>query len=156
MRQLSNQFLAQLYSSQSDDPFLTLLEISHDSFSTLYFVNNTENITSNGQEYLAFPMILTLPSDDTETNREVTLTFDNVSLELINEIRTVTTPMDVVMKMVLASNPDNVEIEVGELKIRDLTYNVNTISCKLYMDDFLNTEIPSEKYTPINFPGIFG
>jgi hypothetical protein len=147
--------LNQLFAAQSDDPFLMLVEISHPSFATLYFVNNTVNITSRGQEYLAFPMEIGLPADNPESNREVSIAFDNASLELIEEIRSVTSPMDVKIEMILASDPDTVEIELGELKIRGLTYNKSRIEARLYMDDFLNTELSSEKYTPSNFPGIF-
>jgi hypothetical protein len=57
--------------------------------------------------------------------------------------------------MVLASLPDSVEIELGELKLQNITYDQNRISGQLYLDDFLNTEVTSERYSPSNFPGIF-
>lgn len=154
--QLSPELIAQLYSQESDDPFLTLLTLSHPSFSQdIRLVNNTENITSNGLEFTAFPMKIVLPRDDGESARDVTIEFDNVALELISEIRTVTDFINVKLEMVLASLPDAVQISFDELKIQSVTYNKTRVSAKLFLDSFLNTEISSEKYTPSNYPGIF-
>lgn len=153
--ELSQSLLSQLFKQNSEDPFFMLVTLSHSSFDTLYLVNNTEELISNGNTFLPFPMRVTLPTDDGETLREVSIEFDNVSLELIDELRSVTDLIDVKIEMVLASNPDFVEIELAELKIRNITYNKQTVQAKLFMDDFLNTELNSERYTPANFPGIF-
>jgi hypothetical protein len=154
--QLSPELLEQLYGQQSNDPFLTLLTLTNPLFSeTIYVVNNSENITSNGQEYTAFPFSLTLPIDDNETVRSVSITFDNTSLELINEFRTATQEIDVTMKMILASRPDEIQYEIGELKLKGIEYNNKTIRASLVMDDFLSVGLTSEKYTPTNYPGLF-
>lgn len=153
---LSNEVLAQLFSQESNDPFLTLLTLSHSSFpSDIRLVNNTEDIVSNGLTYIAFPMKIILPRDDGETTREVSIEFDNVSLELMNELRTVTTFINVKLEMVLASIPDAVQISFSELKIQNVTYNKTKVTARLFLDSFLNTEISSEKYTPTSYPGIF-
>ena len=152
---LSINLLAQMYGQVSDDPFLMLLEVSHPSFDTVYLVNNTVDQTSRGNVYRAFPMQIKLPSDDGETTREVSIDFDNVSLELIAELRSVTTPMNVKIEMVLASNLDSVELSLEDLKMSSINYDEKKISARLYLDDFLNTELTSEKYEPSNFPGLF-
>ena len=144
-----------MYGQVSDDPFLMLLEVSHPSFDTVYLVNNTVDQTSRGNVYRAFPMQIKLPSDDGETTREVSIDFDNVSLELIAELRSVTTPMNVKIEMVLASNLDSVELSLEDLKMSSINYDEKKISARLYLDDFLNTELTSEKYEPSNFPGLF-
>jgi len=154
-RQLSANLLAELYGQNSSDPFLMLVTLSHTSFTTLYLVNNTANITSRLQKYTAFPMKITLPIDDGESLRSVKMQFDNVSLELIDEIRTVTDPIDVKLEMVLASNPDVVEIEYDELKISNIAYDAQSIRADLIFDDFLNTGMTSERYTPTLYAGIF-
>lgn len=152
---LSNNLLSQLFSQNSEDPFLMLVTLTHDSFGVLHLVSNNEEIISNGNTFIPFPMKITPPTDDGESLREVSIEFDNVSLELINELRSVVDPIDVRIDMVLASNPDYVEIELDELRIRGINYNKQKIQAKLFMDDFLNTELNSEQYTPSNFPGIF-
>lgn len=155
MRSLSNRLLEQLNARESNDPFLMLLTISGDSINTVRLVNNTENITSRSNVYMAFPMKITLPIDDGETTPSVNVVFDNVSLELIEEIRTVTKPLDVKIEAVLASSPDYVEISYSQLKMKNIRYTDKLINASLYFEDILNTGIPSEKYEPNSYPGIF-
>lgn len=153
---LSPELIAQLMKTNSEDPFLTLLTLTHPDFpAPIRLVNNSENIISRGDTYTAFPFRLTLPVDDGETLREVSIDFDNVSLELLDEIRSVTTAIDVKMEMILASIPDDVQIQLSELKIGNVNYSQYMISAKLYMDDFLSSALTSESYTPTNYPGLF-
>lgn len=155
MRSLSNNLLAQIYNQNSDDPLLMLVTLSHDSFSPIYLVNNRENITSRGNEYTAFPLEIKLPTDDGQTAQKAQIQFDNISLELIDEIRTVTNAIDCQIEVILASDPDTVEISYDEFKIQNVSYNDTTITADLVLDDFLNTEISSERYTPSIYPGLF-
>lgn len=153
---LSPELLAQLFAQESKDPFLTLVTLNHADFvEPVRLVNNSENIISRGEEYIAFPMNIRFPVDDGETARDFTIEFDNVSLYLIDEIRSVVDPMDVTIELILASMPDVPQISQGELKIQTLTYNASKISGRMMLDNFLNTEMTSEKYGPANFPGLF-
>lgn len=159
MNTLSQDLLEEIFSQQSGDPFLTLVTLTHPDFPTpIRFVNNSVSIVSNGNTFLPFTFYIGLPVDDGETQREFTLDFDNTSLELIDEIRSVVgeVQIDVKFEMVLASNPNVVEMSFEELKILNVTYNRTRISCRLGIEDFLNTELSSEKYQPTNFRGLFG
>lgn len=153
---ISSELLAQLYSQESSDPFLMLVELSHPAFlTTQRLVNNNVDIVSRGNTYVAFPMKIRLPSDDGETSREVAIDFDNVGRDLIDEIRSITTPIQVKIEMILASNPDQVQISLEELKVRNISYDKSKISAKLSLDNFLNIAMTGEKYTPQNYPGLF-
>lgn len=152
---ISPELLAQLYYQESDDPFLILVTLSHPSFTTIRLVNNSENIISRGNVFQAFPMKIRLPVDDGESNREAQIEFDNVSLEILNEIREVTTYIDVKIELVLASIPDDVQISFEELKIQSVSYDKQKVSARLFLDNFLNTALPSERYGATNFQGIF-
>lgn len=153
---LSPELLAQIFGQQADDCFLILLTISHPNFvSPIRLVNNTESITSNGFIYQPFPFKIVLPVDDGETAREVQIELDNVSLELIDELRQVTDPLDVNLQMVLGSIPDDVQLELDELKIGSIQYDAYKIIGRMYQDNFMSSALTSEKYTPLNFPGLF-
>ncbi len=153
---LSNELLAQIFAQNSDDPFLTLVTLSHaDWAGDICLVNNTKNIVSRGRTFRAFPMKVRLPADDGETAKDYAIEFDNVSLELIEEIRTVTTKIGVKMEMVLASMPDVVQMEQEDLEIAAISYTPTKISARIIVDSFLNSEMTSEQYGPSNFPGIF-
>jgi hypothetical protein len=154
--QLSPELLAEMFGQESADPFLMLVTLTHPTFDqTFYLVNNTVDIVSRGQTYRAFPMLIKLPADDGESAREVDIEFDNVSLELIGELRSITSPMEAKIEMILASTPDEVQISLEELKLKGITYDKNRIKARLILDNFLNTEMTSERYTPTIFPGIF-
>ena len=53
--------------------------------------------------------------------------------------------MSVTIRMVLASDPDFVQIEMPDFKLKNISYNRYSISATLIMDDFLNAEAISEK-----------
>ena len=154
--QLSPALINQIFSQESNDPFLALLTLNHDTFDNpIYLVNNSVDIVSNGITYTAFPFIITLPADDGETARNFKIEFDNVSLLLIEEIRSVTTPIQVKIEMILASMPDDIQMSQDELKIQNVTYNKQRVVATIIMDTFLTTEITSERYGPTNFKGLF-
>lgn len=158
MNSLSSGLLAQLYCQNSNDPFLTLIELSHDTFPEPYrFVNNSVPIVSRGNTFQPFPVKITLPADDGESIREVALELDNISLELIAAFRSLTGKQQVGVKleMILASMPDDVQMSLEELKIKTIQYNRTSIVCKLGLDDFLGTALTSESYTPSIYPGLF-
>lgn len=157
MRQFSNTLISEIYAQSSGDPFLTLFTLEHsDWVGPIYLVNNTESIVSNGNTFEPFPVNLTLPADDGETVPKVKISFDNVSRELVEEIRSVTdNGITVKLEMVLASDPDTVEMEIAELRIISVMYDAKKIEATLTLDDFMNTEMTAEKYTPTNYPGLF-
>jgi len=152
---LSAQLLAEMYAQESSDVFLMLATISHSSFPTIYLVNNTEKIVSRGIEYQGFPMLITLPADDGETERQAAIEFSNVSLELIDELRSVVTPMDIKIELILVSAPDQIQASFEDLKLHTVSYDKQRIKAQLYMDSFLNVELTSERYTPSIFRGLF-
>jgi hypothetical protein len=152
--ELSNELKKQIFSQESSDPFLTLVTLTHVSF-TARLVNNTSDITSRGFTFYGVPMKVNLPADDGETAREFTITFDNVSLELITQMRSVTGNIGVKFEMILASIPNVVQMSFEDLIIKAINYDARSIVAKISMDSFLIVEMTSEKYTPNTYPGLF-
>lgn len=155
--ELTPELKSQMFSQESDDPFLTLLTLSHLETSwAARLVNNSSDIVSNGYTFTAFPMKIKLPVDDGEQARDFTITIDNVSLELIQTLRTVTTAINVKIEMVLASMPNVVQLSFDDLQIRTIAYDAKQITAKIVLDNFLTVGMTSERYNPTNFPGLFG
>jgi len=152
---ISAELKAQFFGQESDDPFLALVTLTHPSFTTLRFVNNSVDVVSRGNTFMAFPMKLKFPMDDGESGREFTIEFDNVSLALIEEIRSVTTQIGVTIELILGSMPNVVQMTQDELVVSSLTYNATRITARIIMDNFMNTEMTSEKYHPNSYRGIF-
>lgn len=152
--ELSNELKEQLFKQESGDPFLTLLTMTGPGFS-YRLVNNTKDIVSNGETFIAFPMKVRLPMDDGESAREFQIDFDNASLLMITALRSVTEPIECRIDFILASMPDVIQMSVTDLLIRTITYDKNKVSAKIVLDNFLVVAMTSERYTPSLYPGIF-
>lgn len=152
--EISNELRAQIFKQESEDPFLTLVTISSGSF-VYRLVNNTEDISSRSNLYRAFPMKVTLPVDDGESVKDFNLVLDNASLTLIGALRSITSPIQCKIEMILASMPDTVQLSYEDLLIRAINYNGRSITAKVSLDNFLTVAMTSEKYTPSNYPGLF-
>lgn len=152
---LSPQLIAQLMGQSSSDPYLLLVTFEHESFPAVRVVNNSEDIVSRGDTFLAFPISVQLPSDDGESQRRVALEMDNVSRFMMDQVRSVVTPIRVKLEMILASIPDVVQMSLEELQVQKINYNKSKVSMDLVLDNFLNVEMTSERYTPNNYPGLF-
>jgi len=133
-----------------------LLAISSDDFSTLRFANNTEDVTSNGETYTAFPFMVDVPPEASATQLPLsTLQIDNVSREIIEEIRSLSSPPTVTISVVLHSTPDTIEGGPWEFKLLNATYDASTISGSLGFEDILNELFPYGTFNPKNFPALF-
>ena len=153
---LNLSLISQLLKPSSPDAFLTLMTLSHPNWAEpLRLVDNSSNVISRSLVFTAFPFKITLPPDDGESSREATVIIDNTSLDIIRKLREVTDEISVKLEMIISSMPDEVQIAVEDLAIRNISYNTETITARLAMDNFLQTEMTSEKYTPARFRGIF-
>ncbi len=155
MRNFSQGALAELFAQNSADPFLMLLTVTHSQWATKRFVNNNEEIISRGLVFTPLIFDLVLPVDDGETIPTMKLVIDNVGLTLMSELRKIETAPDVKLEVVFGSDRDRVEMEVTDLKLNNVKYDKMQITGVLSFDDFLNTAIPSARYTPKDFPGMF-
>lgn len=152
--EISNELKAELFAQESGDPFLTLVTLSHVNF-IARLVNNNIDIVSNGFTFTAFPMKIRLPMDDGESARDFAIEFDNASLDLITNLRSVTGEIGVKIEMILASIPDVIQISHDDLLVKTVIYDANKITAQIAMDNFLSVEMTGERYSPTNFPGLF-
>jgi hypothetical protein len=144
-----------MYKSNAEDPILLLLHLSFPDPIDYYLVNNTEDITSNGQLYTAFPFSFTLPNDDVDSEPQLNITLSNVGLDLKDSFRSNTQDVLADIKVVFASVPDFSEITINSLQVRSISYSAKSINITLKYDDILNTTVPSATYNPSDFPGVF-
>jgi hypothetical protein len=104
---------------------------------------------------MAFPFQFVLPEDDGETLPTIQISVDNVSLELIEIIRTYGTGITITSEIIMASAPDNVEYSIDDLSLVDATYNSQSITLTAQIQDLLNQRFPADDYLPRTFPGMF-
>lgn len=156
MRSMSATATEAVLKQYTDQVFLWLLEIDHDDLDdTLRFVNSREDIVSNGNNYIAFPFEITLPSDDGETISGVQLSISNVDRLITETIRGLATPAEVTSKIILASDPDYAEAGPFTMTMKSVTYNALTVTGTLSQENILDLAYPGYTFTPSGFPGLF-
>jgi len=156
-RQLSNEAKNSLFSINANaEVWLVLLSL-RGSTGVFNVVNNNEDIESNGTTYYAYPFDIALPPDSLQKQPTVSLRIDNVDQSLTDWIRREFDPPTVELKIVLASDPDKVEISLDFLKLVNANWDAFTITGTLQVDDVFNAAFPSvgQTYTPPQFPGLF-
>jgi hypothetical protein len=138
--------------------FLVLMDIVHPSFTTVRIVNNTENITSNGNTYTAFPFNVILPPDTEEFQPKLQVGVVNVTRLLIDEVRTIAGSdqrATATITVIEASDPDTALATYSNFEVVNLRYDANEMSFDLIIDTFLTEPFPAGSFTPSTFPGLF-
>lgn len=111
--------------------------------------------TSRGEEYTFLPMSVVMPEDSAEAPPAMRIVLDNVSRELIPLLRSISTPPQVTVELVLASAPDSVEVTWPEFDLVNITYDAQQISADLAITSFATEPYPAGTFSPAHFPGLF-
>jgi len=149
---VSATFKAAAYAQQTSEVFLKLLTIEHDDLaSPIRVVDNTENIESNGETYLAAGFDVKLPDDDGRT----TLSVCNVDRVMVQAIRSIDSSPTISLSVIMASDPDTIEVGPFVMQLVDVGYDAFTISGTLSFDDFLIEPYPGDTFSPGQFKGLF-
>jgi hypothetical protein len=118
-------------------------------------VNDTADLISRGETYLAFPFDIELPADDSETLRRVRLRIDNIHRALVRILRGISAPPRVALEVVRHAEPDIVEAGPFALQFVSVQYDARVIEVELGAEDILNARFPAGDYSPADYPGLF-
>ena len=146
-----------IFGPQTAEVFLPLLTIAHPSLSpSLYFVSNTQNVTSRSQLYTAWPFQITLPGEFEDQVPVVQIQIDNVDRQIMEGLRVLPAPAPTMtLEVVLASSPDTVEAGPFGFTLKAADYDGLYLSGTLAFEDVLNEPWPRFLFTPIVVPGLF-
>lgn len=154
-RTLSATAVASLNAQETGEVWLVLLTISHPDLPTpIRVVNNNEDITSRGNVYQAFPFEIVLPGEDPDSPPRASIRIDNVDRSVIGLIRSISSAPSVTIEVILASQPNTVEIAYSSLALRNVRYDPSTIEGELFFEPLFNEPITATM-TPSRFPGLF-
>lgn len=155
-RPLSPAAAAALAAQETGEVFLLLLTIEHAVLNpTLYFVNNTVDVTSRGHTYLGWPFQISLPEEREDSFPSVQLTIDNIDRRIVEGIRTLPSAPTITLEVILASSPNTVEAGPFTFALRGVEYSALTITATLSPEDMLNEPAMQYTFTPGLFPGLF-
>jgi Domain of unknown function (DUF1833) len=145
------------YAAQTGEVFLFLLKLSHEDMVPMYFVNNTVDVVSNGETYMAFPFDVTPPDDREDTITRIQLVIDNVDRRIVTAVRSIDTPATFTLSIIRAAEPNVLIAGPFECKLRNVTYGALTVSGDLApWENVMDEPFPQHAYTPATAPGLFG
>lgn len=141
---------------ETDELFLILLTIGVGLIDPpIRVVNDALALTSRGVEFIAFPFEITLPGQDAETVRRVSLRIDNVDRAIVAALRMLAAPPTVTIEVVRRAEPDVIEAGPFDMKLVAGVYDASQVEIELGFEDVLNARFPADDFAPADYPGLF-
>lgn len=164
-RPLSNNAKMALLAQQTDKVLVVLVTINHETFDEPVRIcsDPTEvlpeagvrGIISNGEEYIYIPFSIELPAQDDTGAAHARISVDNSSRDIVAAVRSATSALSITIQLVLADDPDTVEVSIEDFRLDRVTYDSFTVSGDISVEFFDLEPFPSRRFTPSDFPGIF-
>jgi len=120
----------------------------------LRVVNNLEPVESRGIKYEAFPFSITLPPDTGTAPAGIKVTTVNVGAELMQILRGTFDPPKVKLELVLSDAPDEVEKTIDFMVLRNLEYDIESVSFELTSSSIFARKTCTGIYSQNEFPGL--
>lgn len=136
---------------------LVLLEVNHPGLSEpIRVVGDTEDITCNGNLYVAFPFQISLPDDFDGRLPKATLTIDNVGRELTTwlEASGGGRGATCTIRLVMRAAPNVIEYEI-KMDLTNLSIDWLKVSGSLGFEDLLNRPAVQWQIRQDTAPGLF-
>lgn len=166
-RQLSASTLASMYDEETGDGPIMLLTIDHEGLPAPILISSdaTQRVretdreviygtVSRGEEFLFFPFEMVLPSDEEGGVPNVRLSIDNLTAEITDAVRELTSPPVILFEVVMMADPDVVEMSLPDFLLTDVEWTRERITATVSMDMLL-TERMGYTYRPTTHPGVF-
>lgn len=130
----------------SGEVWLYLLTVSFGAPTpkSFYYVNNTEAITSSGQKFDPCQFAVNLSIDDNDHMAVISLSIDNVDRQMINEVRTKPDAPAIDLKVIIASNPNDIQAQFSGLFLREIVWNLTRLEGSIYAEDLLSIRYPAD------------
>ena len=156
-REYTDVFKSTLAEVNATESPLILIEINHEDLDQpVRVVNDTTDITSNGDLYIAYPFKCVLPDDYENQLPKAQIVVDNIGRDLMYWIETTGGGQDstCTFKQILRSNPDLVEWEVT-MALFNVQVTMQNIVAELGFENLFNKPAISRRYQPSTAPGLF-
>lgn len=156
-RSLSTAAARNIMATSADEPLLAAIEITHPELEVpARFVNDTKDITIEGNTFFACRFDLTLPDDQDQKVPQARLEVDNIGRELTQWLEQSQGGKGAKcrMLMVLRSNPENLEFDMT-LDLTGLEITNFRVSGDLGFKNTLMQSAVAVRYDPTTSPGNF-
>ncbi|WP_430914066.1 DUF1833 family protein [Methylobacterium sp. sgz302541] len=157
---------AVLQAAQADEAAALLVIITHETLDEPVRLSSDPTVRISSEPYvlgtrhqgLVYPFVLmsaVLPDDQERSPPKTTLAFENVDADMAKVLRSITSPAEVEMRIVLASTPDQIEARFTRLRATKGSYDANQVSLDISREPFTSEPMPAGRMTADRFPGLF-
>ena len=151
---ISDTLKTEAWAVESDLP-LVILKIDHADLSApIRVVNNKVDITSGGDVYSAFPFEIRLPDSLEDAPPRARLRIDNISREIGQAIRDMTSAADVTIEVVRQDAPDTIEVSWPVMRLTNVRFDFLSVEGDLEFEDLSREPYPFLSFSPAEFPGV--
>jgi len=153
----SASFRKKINTVSADESPLELLEISHPLLlAPVRVVNDTQDLVSIGENFIALRFDITLPDDAEGQMPRAQLSMDNVGRDLVGPLEDTGGGEGATVRVmvVLRSAPDAIEWE-ATLDMRNVEMANLDVSAELGYEDILNRPAIALTYRPDVAPGLY-
>lgn len=157
MQTYSAEYKSTLASLSPPEMPVVLLEIDHPDLSTPVRVcNDTQNLTSNGNQYIAVPFRFVLPDDVEQQAPRARLAIDNIGRELMQWIESSAGGQGSTVRVmqVMPSRPNQIEWEIS-MNLTNVQATMAEVSAEIAFENLLSRTAVNVAYRPDTHPGVF-
>lgn len=158
-RAISADGLRELFAQNSGHALLVLATFDHpDLPEPIRLVNDVQGLDYDGHAYIGLPFEASMPTDAEDDIPTVQMRVDNVDQTLIELLRSISAPADVVLEVVRVAPNRVITTEIGPLdfSLLDSRATDTTVTLKIgYLIDLLNAQATSEIFSSSLAPGLF-
>jgi len=155
-RPLTLAALKAVNAQETDEVFLVLLTIAHDSLiQPIRVTSDSVETLSRGDSFVAYPFDLSLPEDSEALTAMAHLSIDNVDRTIIAAMRGLQDSPALTVEIVRAAEPDTVEAVFPDFRLSEIQYDAATVTGILTIEDFTAEPYPAAVFAPAGFPGLF-
>lgn len=156
MTDVSTTMRAAMNAPETSEAFLVLIELSHDDLAdTIRVTSDGQNTESNGNTYISYPFDIYLPYSPETGVCKGKLTIDNVDRQIVENLRQISTAPTIRIMVVLASDPDTIEIDYPNFELGNAEYDAMFVTGDLTLPSYSREPYPADTMNPSTFPGIF-
>jgi len=153
---VSTNFRRTLFAQDDDNGALLLVTLSHALLAQpIRVALNTENVISRGNTFIAYPFHITKPEVGSDRAPRARITIDNVDRQIAVAVRTIQTPLDVLIETVAFDDVNTVEESLDGFKLSNVQLNVTSVTGDLVLEDLSLSPYPYGRFTPGQFRGMF-
>lgn len=164
-RSLSEAFKRAANSQSTSECLIVLLTATNDNFdapirlssdpTAILPIAGVKGTVSRSDEYIYAPFNITLPSQDDTGVSRASVSIDNIDRRITQNIRQARSKIMITVEIVLASDPDTVEVAIENFQLVNVDYDAFVVSGELSVEYFGLEPYPWARFTPSLFPGAF-